>query len=146
MTGMQTASTFCCGSPMAVAWISPCYEKNSAVLPHAILLSHRMNGIRHSRFLCLWFLPSPLPLLHHIRTTCMDSQLKTSVFYASLSTVLSFPFSTVMIRQWNTLIPKRYGLVKNENMSKAKICTATSSPEPLEEMNLPFQNNQNRGC
>ena len=50
-------------------------EKNSATPPHAILLPHRMNGIRHLYFLHSRFLLLLLLLLHCIRTACMESSV-----------------------------------------------------------------------
>ena len=50
-------------------------ENNSATPPHAILLPHRMNGIRHLYFLHSRFLLLLLLLLHCIRTACMESSV-----------------------------------------------------------------------
>ena len=63
--------------------------KKSAMPLQAVLLLHRMNGIRHSYVLCSWFLLSPLPLPHHIHTACMNSQLN-SLSYTMISYYLIF--------------------------------------------------------
>ena len=47
--------------------------KKSATKAHAIPLLRHIKGIKHSCFLCSWFLSSLL--LHHIHATCMESQL-----------------------------------------------------------------------
>ena len=53
--------------------------------PQAVLQPHCMNGTRHSYLLCSQFLPSLLPLLHHICTACMDSQLQSVSWYFETS-------------------------------------------------------------
>ena len=72
---MQTTTTFHCRGHAAEARITPWCGKNSATPPHAILLPHRMNGIRHLYFLHLRFLLLLLLHLHCIRTACMESSV-----------------------------------------------------------------------
>ena len=81
-------------SPLRVGLAPWCGGKNSATLPHAVLLPHSMNGIKHFYVLCSRVLPSPLPSSHRIRTACMDWQLKNTLI--TERKVSTFPLFDIM--------------------------------------------------